>query len=158
MLTITRVSQDIAQLYVEIALDINQNFYIWPSYKQIILLPNILANCIVNFAIYYPQYKKKLGMIKSTYILFLFRPSSKLITLLCASSDYIFKVFAAYHPKYKEKPEMTEFANLFLGRLLPKQLSLLGASSDCCGWINLSAAFFLAHNSSICTTQISLAA
>ena len=66
--------------------------------------------------------------------------------------------FAIYHLHYKEKPGMTESAHdSFLLRPLPKLLSPPNALFDCCGWKNLSAAFFLAHNGNACIAKLCMA-
>ena len=62
--------------------------------------------------------------------------------------------FAIYHLHYKEKPGMTESVHdSFLLQPSPKLLSPPGVSFNCCGWRNLSAAFFLAHNSNVCIAK-----
>lgn len=55
-----------------------------------------------------------------------------------------------YYLYYKEKSRITELAhNFFLFYLLPKLLLTLDASFDCCGWKNLFALVFFAHNGNV---------
>ena len=84
--------QDITQPYIEIASDLNPDFYIWPLFGLISQL-SVFFDCIVKvirplygkikvdnhqFAIYYPHYKEKPGMIEFVHGLFFSWSSPKL--------------------------------------------------------------------------------
>lgn len=73
--------QDIIQAYIEIALDLNPDFYIRP-FSELILQLSAIFNSIIKamrplygkpkankhqFAIYYPHYKEKPRIIESEY-------------------------------------------------------------------------------------------
>lgn len=120
---------------------------------------------------YHPFFLRPLpNLTDSVYDFFLFRSPQKLLFLPGISSDYIVKVmkpqhdmlkintnhFAIYHPHYKEKPEMTKLHNLFLFRPPLKLSSPFAATSDCCGWTNLSVAFFSAYKSSVCIAELGM--
>lgn len=83
------------QVYIEIVLDFNPNFYIRPLSKLISqldvifdfifkimrLLYSKLEIDIYQFTIYHLYYKKKPGMIESIYKPFFFQPTLKLLSL-----------------------------------------------------------------------------
>ncbi len=64
------------------------------------------------FATHHPYYKRKPGITKFAYNLFLLRLPLKLL-LPGISSDCVVKVIVTYHPHYKKKSRMTEFAHDF---------------------------------------------
>ena len=91
-----------------------------------------------HFAAYHPHYKEKLGITSTESAKpFLVRPPPKLLSLPGASSDCIVK-FATYHPHYKDK-------------LVGNPSRIFVCAANCLyflyDWKNLSAAFFLGHDS-----------
>lgn len=105
------------QVYIQSTSNFNQDFYIRPPYKPILLLggssnsiikvikplhdmPKISTN---RFTTYYPHYKEKPEIIEAIYNLFPFRPPPKLVSLPGVLFDCFVKVIAIYHPHYKDK-------------------------------------------------------
>ena len=85
-------------------------------------------------------------MTESAYDLFFFRPLPKLLSLTNALFNCVVK-FATYHPHYKEK-------------IVSNPTRTFVCAANClyflCSWSNLSAAFFFAHDSGACTTELGL--
>lgn len=150
------------QTYIEVASNLNQNFYITPLYKQILQLSTSF-NCIFKaiklfysipkmskhlFASYHPHYRKKLKiiLIKFAYDLFFLRLPSRLLSLFSALSNCIVK-FATYHPYYKDKL-VGNSSRIFV--CITNYLCLLYS------WRNLSIAFIFVHNSSACLDLLDL--
>ena len=117
-----------------------------------------LAEAGHHCATYYPHYKEKLEMTKSAYNPSLLRPTRKQISLLSASSHCIVEVinplhdvpeasttrFAIYHSLYKDK---------LVGNPPRKIVSAANCLYFLCGWNNLPAAFFFAHDSGTCGAE-----
>ncbi len=96
--------RNITQAYVEIASELNLNFYIRPLSK---LISQLSASFVSIIKVMRPLYGEP------------------------EADDHRFDI---YHPHYKEKPWITESAyNPFLLWLSPKLLSPPGASCDYCG-------------------------
>lgn len=100
-------------------------------------------------------------MIESTYNRFLLQPSPKLISQICASSDYIVKIlklfcyvsivgkhlFASYHPYYKNKLVDNQTWTF----ICATSYLYFGYSFDNLG--NLSTAFLFTFDGGTCTIE-----
>ena len=143
--------------YIQSTLDFNRDFYIRLPPEQISRL-SILSDCIVKVikplhnvpeaninhaAAYHPHYKEKSKISEFTYNLFLLRPPPKLVSLPNVSSKCVVK-FVTCHPHYKDK---------FVGNSTRTFVCAANCLYFLCGWSNLSAAFFLAHDGGACTTE-----
>ena len=123
-------------LTIQRAYDVNQDFYIQPPCEQI-SLPGASSVC------YHPHYKEKPGMTESAHDPFLFRPPPQLSSLPGDWSNCVVK-FGTYHPHYKDKA-VGDPTRTFV------------CAANCfyflCYWSNLSAAFFLTHDSGAYTAE-----
>ena len=61
--------------------------------------------------------------------------------------------FNTYHPHYKEKLGITESTNELASNLTRTLVCAANFLYFLCGWSNLSAAFFLAHDGGACTAE-----
>lgn len=92
--------QNNTQVYIQIALDINQNFYIQLPFKQILLLGSLSDMPKVSttwFATYYLYYKEKSGITESAYNLFLLQLSCKRISLFSTLFNYIVIIIKPFY-------------------------------------------------------------
>ena len=96
--------RDITQVYIEIASDLNLDFYIRPLFELILQLSASFDSIV------------------------------KVMRPIYSEPEVDNYWFAIYHPHYKEKLGITESVHdPFLLWVPPKLLSPPGASSDCCG-------------------------